>query len=106
MASTQAHAPWRAASNLSELSYQLLFGLTVAFLPHFFGFCGDPASSSEALLLLRRHQSRLEDDCGGQRRQEREGHQLAHARRTRVMRETQASESNSRCAGAEEDGAR
>src|SRR5215469_1520045 len=50
------------------------------------------ASCREALLLLRRHQSRLEDDSGRERRQERQGHQLAHARRTRVMREPQAPE--------------
>src|SRR5262249_39337933 len=34
-ASTGCMPPWRAASNLSEQSYQLLFTMTVAFLPQF-----------------------------------------------------------------------
>src|SRR5262249_19802994 len=50
-----------------------------------FGLCADPGSSSAAILLLRRHQSRLEDDCGRECCQERQGHQLAHARCPRVM---------------------
>ena len=56
--------------------------------------------------LLGRQESRLEEDSGRKGRQQRQGHQLAHARCARVMRETQAAERDGRRAGAEEDGAR
>jgi hypothetical protein len=36
-------------------------------------------------LLLGRQQSRLENDCGRKGRQERQGHELAHAGCARVM---------------------
>ena len=71
---------WRVVSNLSALSYQLSFRPTVAFLPQFF-ILRRCRFIQRAFLPLRRHQCRLEDDRGRERRQQRQGHQFAHARR-------------------------
>ena len=57
-------------------------------------------------LALRRQESGLEEDGGGERRHERERHQLAHARRSRMVRKPQAAEGGGRRAGAEENGSR
>src|SRR5580704_3332387 len=75
-------------------------------------YCGDMVSqwlrrvSHGALPPLRGHERRLEDDGGCERRQQRQGHQLAHARSAWVMGEPQTPECNGRGAGAEDDGAR
>src|SRR5208337_1734078 len=53
-------------------------------------------------LALRGEKRRLEENGGRERRQKRQGHQLAHARRARMMREPKAAK-RCRCgAGTEE----
>jgi hypothetical protein len=83
-ASARAMPLWRVVSDLSALSYQLFFGLTVALLPQCF-ISRRCRFMKQALLPLRRHQSRLENDGGRQRRQQRQAHQLAHAGRPRMV---------------------
>lgn len=57
-------------------------------------------------LVLCGQQGRLEENRRGKGRDERQGHQLAHAGGARVMRKPKAAECGSRRAGAEQNGAR